>query len=261
MAGTSVPATGAGWNTAVPDNSQPHGNDYNEHRETKLAVGIRMAKEHVDFAADSVGGEHKAGSAVIYIGDYSDKTAGDDLPTTKPDGSTALDSDDAGRLAYDTDGTFGGLFYKYSGSTWEQVPLVALTGAQTIEGVKTFSSFPLTPEDAPEEDYQVANVKFVNDNSGAANWTPTAYAGEESITFPNGLIMKMGYKARSGRNTVLAFDTAFPNACIVAMISPVNESEHNISYDTAISDKSKTGFDINNSDNNVDGYYWWAIGR
>ena len=41
---------------------------------------------------------------------------------------------------------------------------VALTGAQTVAGVKTFSSFPLTPESAPTSNYQVANKKYIDDN-------------------------------------------------------------------------------------------------
>lgn len=164
MAGSPIPATGDGWNTAIPDNQQPHGNDYNEHRETKLAVAARIGKEHTAFGASGAGAEHKAGSAVIYVGDYSTSAAGDNLPTLRPDGSTALDSNDAGRLAYDTDATYGGLFYKWSGSAWEQIPLVALTGAQTIAGVKTFSSFPVTPSSAPTTDYQIANKKYVDDH-------------------------------------------------------------------------------------------------
>jgi len=36
--------------------------------------------------------------------------------------------------------------------------------AQTIDGIKTFSSFPITPSSAPTTDYQVANRKFVLDS-------------------------------------------------------------------------------------------------
>lgn len=43
---------------------------------------------------------------------------------------------------------------------------VSLTGAQTIAGIKTFSSFPATPSTAPTTDYQVANKKYVDDNGG-----------------------------------------------------------------------------------------------
>lgn len=41
---------------------------------------------------------------------------------------------------------------------------VITTGAQTIAGVKTFSSFPITPSSAPTTDYQTANKKYVDDS-------------------------------------------------------------------------------------------------
>lgn len=44
---------------------------------------------------------------------------------------------------------------------------VALTGNQTVAGVKTFTSFPVTPSSAPTTDYEVANKKYVDDNGGS----------------------------------------------------------------------------------------------
>lgn len=41
------------------------------------------------------------------------------------------------------------------------------TGNETVAGVKTFSSFPVTPSSAPTTDYQAANKKYVDDNAGA----------------------------------------------------------------------------------------------
>jgi len=40
---------------------------------------------------------------------------------------------------------------------------VELTGDQTIAGIKTFTSFPVTPSSAPTLQYQVANKKYVDD--------------------------------------------------------------------------------------------------
>lgn len=37
------------------------------------------------------------------------------------------------------------------------------TGNQTLAGIKTFSSFPVTPSSAPTTDYQMANKKYVDD--------------------------------------------------------------------------------------------------
>lgn len=48
---------------------------------------------------------------------------------------------------------------------------VDLTNSETVAGVKTFSSFPVTPSSAPTTDYQVANKKYVDDNS--SSYPPT----------------------------------------------------------------------------------------
>jgi len=40
------------------------------------------------------------------------------------------------------------------------------TGDETIAGIKTFSSFSITPSSAPTTDYQTANKKYVNNEDG-----------------------------------------------------------------------------------------------
>lgn len=45
---------------------------------------------------------------------------------------------------------------------------VKLTGNQTVAGIKTFSSFPVTPSSAPTTDYQISNKKYVDDTTAAA---------------------------------------------------------------------------------------------
>ncbi len=45
-------------------------------------------------------------------------------------------------------------------------------GAQTIAGVKTFSSFPLTPSTDPTTDYQVANKQYVDDAVASSTTNP-----------------------------------------------------------------------------------------
>ena len=42
-------------------------------------------------------------------------------------------------------------------------------GVQTIYGVKTFDSFPVTPSSSPTTDYQVANKKYVDDTTSGVN--------------------------------------------------------------------------------------------
>ena len=46
---------------------------------------------------------------------------------------------------------------------------VNMSSAQTIGGIKTFSSFPVTPSSAPTSNYQVANKKYVDDNAGGVS--------------------------------------------------------------------------------------------
>lgn len=57
------------------------------------------------------------------------------------------------------------------------------TGNETIAGVKTFSSFPVTPSSAPTTNYQVANKKYVDDNAGVGSFidltdTPNEYTSQ-----------------------------------------------------------------------------------
>ena len=54
-----------------------------------------------------------------------------------------------------------GIAYGGTGSTSQN--FVDLTAGQTVAGVKTFSSFPVTPSSAPTTNYQVANKKYVDD--------------------------------------------------------------------------------------------------
>lgn len=47
------------------------------------------------------------------------------------------------------------------------------TGNETIAGIKTFSSFPVTPSSSPTTNYQVANKKYVDDNIGGISFGNT----------------------------------------------------------------------------------------
>jgi len=57
------------------------------------------------------------------------------------------------------------------------------TGNETIAGIKTFSSFPVTPSSAPTTNYQTANKKYVDDNAAGGGGAPPIYVtkdGEQS---------------------------------------------------------------------------------
>ena len=70
-------------------------------------------------------------------------------------------------------------------ATSARVNLVAvgLVGDETIAGVKTFGSFPITPSAAPTTDYQAANKKYVDDRNERLDGgsSTTAYLAVQSV--------------------------------------------------------------------------------
>lgn len=125
--------TGDFWDESAPADGDFISAGALEIRDDRIGVEIRLKKEHVQPADDVVGGEHLPGSAKAYTG-TSD-------PTLRPDTSTSLDSDDAGREFINT--STGSLRY-FDGSDWQfvkiadssQIPAGFITGsmiaAQTI---------------------------------------------------------------------------------------------------------------------------------
>jgi hypothetical protein len=100
--------TGAGWDETAPADTDAASNGAKEIRDLRIGIAARFAKEHVDPAAASVGGEHAAGSAKAYYGGAA--------PTKRPDGTTNLSSGDAGRIWVS-----GTTISVYSGSAWGAV--------------------------------------------------------------------------------------------------------------------------------------------
>jgi hypothetical protein len=77
--------------------------------------------------------------------------------------------------------------HKHDGLTSANLSLggyVSLTGNETVAGVKTFSSFPITPSSSPTTDYQVSN-KYYSDlvkNTVASDNLKTSADTERSVT-------------------------------------------------------------------------------
>lgn len=111
----------------------------------------------------------------------------------------------------------------------------------------------LATSGAPTADAQIANKKYVDDNVGAANYTPTSYAGEESVTFPNGLIMKFGQDDEGA----VSFDAAFPNACLGVQLTSTDGSS---SYEAGATSVTASGFTITHNGAGTKNCYWTAIG-
>jgi len=257
MAGTAVPATGIAWDPTIPDNGQVHGNDYNEHRETKLAVAIRNDKEHVAFAGSSVGGEHKPGSARIYRGDYTTTVAGDNLPTTKPDGATALDANDAGMLAHDTDATLGNIYYEWNGTGWDAIDLIITNIANSVKDEDNMASDSAShvPTQQSVKAFTEARTTMVPAITGAG----TGYAGEESVTHANGQIVKDGSEAIGATSGIVTFAVPFPNALKSIQLTLVETSGFTTDSVT-ISASSVSSFTWNVPNSVRESFFWTAKG-
>jgi hypothetical protein len=85
----------------------------------------------------------------------------------------------------------------------------------------------------------------------------TGYEGQESITFPNGLIIKSGYVARADVITSFNFVVAFPNAVISGQVTPYYSADYEA---PSISSLTPSGMSIY-AEGPVTGYFWMAIGR
>ena len=70
------------------------------------------------------------------------------------------------------------------------------------------------------------SIKAYVDNSSTDGFTPTSYTGGESVTLPNGLIMKFGTVTGVTSQTTIdiTFGTAFPNEIICVQLTGQNTS-------------------------------------
>jgi len=78
----------------------------------------------------------------------------------------------------------------------------------------------------------------------------------ESVTLPNGLIMKFG--ENSGADGTVTYDVAFPNAVISIFLTPRDSAARGAM--ATITASSVSAFTIDTSSSN-DSVYWLAIGR
>lgn len=127
--------TSADWDETSPALADPRRQGAAEILALRLGVNSRISKEHEELDAAEVGGEHLAGSAKT----YHQATA----PTLRPDGTTALDADDAGRLWLDTD---DGRLFRWTGSAWAVVVPNGLSNFNKVISVSTGvdTTFPQT---------------------------------------------------------------------------------------------------------------------
>ncbi len=98
---------------------------------------------------------------------------------------------------------------------------------------------------------------YVDTTAGpTVGFTPTSYTGGESVTFPNGLIIKFGQVTLTSSAGNITFGTAFPNACISVQDSTIAlDSSKNM----GITAFSATSITVNPLSSGT--YTWLAIGH
>lgn len=136
------------WDEASPAITDPRREGATEISSLRKAVRLRLDKEHVATATAGVGGEHKEGSAKVYY----EASA----PTLRPDGTTSLSTDDAGRLWIDSDD--GTLMY-WDGNSWEDIVPGTVDNIrhfeEVVDGGLAVAGLPLTATGLTAGTYQV----------------------------------------------------------------------------------------------------------
>jgi len=101
---------------------------------------------------------------------------------------------------------------------------------------------------------------YVDTTAGpTVGFTPTSYTGTESVTLPNGLIMKFGEGTASSGTGTVTYGAAFPNAVISVNITARDSVSRGNNYPTiTASSASAFSYAVNT---NVAAIYWQAIGH
>lgn len=154
----------------------------------------------------------------------------------------------------------------YDGTNWVEVNLggsgddstnVKLTGDQTIDGIKTFTSFPITPSSNPTNDYQVANKKYVDSKIGhTQSLTQNGW-----VKLPNGLIMQWGRRnnVSSGAQATITFPINFTQV-LNASVTRLSIAQSPTMYGFHINSLNNNSITIVNGSQMMDSCYWFAIG-
>lgn len=118
---------------------------------------------------------------------------------------------------------------------------VLLTGNQTVAGVKTFSSFPVTPSSAPTTDYQTANKKFVDDS--VADLATEAYANSVVIKAVSGTTARLTVTNHEYLSTPFYFRMLIPGTVSVKVRVKVSEVQTLAAYEYFPSNSGDGTFD------------------
>jgi len=95
----------------------------------------------------------------------------------------------------------------------------------------------------------------------AGGFTPSTYAGEESVTLPNGLIMKFGSKSVAGDSSAaVSFATAFSTAIVQVQLTIKTSIPLNSDAGLSATSQTVNGFTIQNGASGTETVSWMAIG-
>lgn len=166
--------TGTGWNETQPSDSDNISLGAQELRDLRKGVRIRLEKEHTDVDVSSAGGEHLEGSAKIYRQDAA--------PTNRPDGLTALDSDDDGRMWLESDqnATTGVVdqLNVFNGSSFDPIHTPDPPVGSVVAWLKSFTGTPSLPANWIECNGQAisdAESPFNGETAPDLNTAPESY--------------------------------------------------------------------------------------
>ena len=148
--------------------------------------------------------------------------------------------------------------------------LASIANSTVLGNVSGASAAPVAvdikDEDAMTSDSNTAlatqqSIKAYVDSQIGFN--PSTYTGQESVTFPNGMIMKMGEVSSTTSTTTITFASAFPNGVVSVIASSIKNGAANNDSDANISNVSTSGFTVSRvtGTGGHTGIYWQAIGR
>ena len=127
----------------------------------------------------------------------------------------------------------GAIVVKDGGVTTAKLNDGAVTTAKITDANVTFAKLTDVIDDdtmATATDTTLATSESIKAYvDSAPNFTPSSYAGGESVTLPNGLIMKFGIATGPTSQTAITitFADAFPNGIISAQATATNTSAGN----------------------------------
>lgn len=100
---------------------------------------------------------------------------------------------------------------------------------------------------------------YVDTTAGSTvGFTPTSYTGTESVTLPNGLIMKFGEASQSGSGGTVTYGAAFPNGIISVCVTPRDSAARSTTWAITASSASAFTWIANSNHTSI---YWQAIGH